>query len=104
MRTQSNRATRRKLEREVLHRVDKIEDEAARCEIIQLHTDAWADICYLGTLDNGNDFVLRASPDGLTYGEREEDGFCLFERYGPDGGHLYGFGGDGYDLETAVFQ
>jgi len=101
---QPNRATRRKLEREVLHRVDRIEDGTARCEIIQLHTDAWADICYFGTLDNGNDFALRAAPYGLIWGEQESDGFCSFEIYGPDGEHLYGFGGDGYDLEKVVLR
>ena len=102
MMAQPNRATRRKLGREVLRRVDKIEDEVARYEIIQLHADAWADICYFGTLDNGKDFALRASPDGITWGEQEEDGFCSFEIYGADGGHLYGYGGDGYDLETEM--
>ena len=99
---QPNRATRRKLERVVLRLVDKIEDEAARREIILVHTDAWAEVCYFGTLDSGNDFALRVSPDGLTWGEKEEDGFCSFEVYSPDGGHLYGFGGDGYDLEKVI--
>jgi len=104
MMAQPNRASRRRLKREVLHRVDKIEDETARSEIIQLHTDAWADICYLGTLENGNDFALRASQDGLIWGEQEEDGFCSFEVYGPYGEHLYGFGGDGYNLEEVVLN
>lgn len=99
-----NRATRRRLERETLRRVEKIEDEAARREIIQLHTDVCADVCYLGILDGGKDFVLRVSPDGLTWGEREKDGFCAFEVYGPDGEHLYGYGGDGLDLETEVYK
>lgn len=104
MRTQPNRATRRRLAREVIRRIEKIEAEAARVELIQIHTEADADLCYLGTLENGNDFVLRVSPDGLTYGEREEDGFCSFEVYGSDGGHLYGFGGDGYDLEKVALN
>lgn len=101
---QPNRATRRRLAREVLRRVEKLEDETARRELIQLHTEAGADLCYSGTLDGGNDFVVRVSPDGLIYGEREEDGFCEFERYGSDGEHLYGYGGEGLDLETVVLQ
>lgn len=100
MRTQPNRATRRRLERETLRKLPKIEDEDARREIIQLHEEAGADLCYSGELVNGNDFVLRASPDGLTYGEQGKDGFCQFEVYGPDGEHLFGYSGDGYDLEA----
>ena len=99
-----NRATRRRLERKTLRKLPKIEDETARREIIQLHAEAGADLCYSGKLVNGNDFVVRVSPDGITWGEREPDGFCSFEVYGPDGEHLFGYSGDGYDLETEVFQ
>lgn len=94
-----NRATRRRLKQETLRKLPKIEDECTRREIIRLHADACSDVCYLG-----NDFSLRVSPEGLTWGEREEGGFCSFEVYGPDGGHLFGYSGDGYDLETEVFQ
>lgn len=104
MNRRPNRATRRRLERETLCKVERIENETVRREIIQLHTDVGADACYLGVLDSGNNFVLRASPGGLTWGEREEDGFCSFEVYGPDGEHLYGYGGDGLDLETEVYK
>lgn len=99
-----NRATRRRLAREVLRRVEKIENVAVRLDLIQLHTEAGADLCYSGQLDNGNAFALRVSPDGITWGEMEPDGFCSFEVYSEDGEHLYGFGGDGYDLETEVVQ
>lgn len=97
-----NRATRRRLERKTLRKLPKIEDEDARREIIQLHEEVGADLCYSGELVNGNDFVVRVSPDGITWGEREPDGFCSFEVYGPDGEHLWGYGGDGYDLEAEV--
>lgn len=101
MRGQTNRATRRRLAREVIRRVEKIEDETARVEFIQLHTEAGADLCYSGQLDSGNAFALRVSPDGLTYGERAADGFCEFDVYDQDGGHLYSGGGD-YELEAVV--
>ena len=37
--------------------------------------------------------VRQKVDDGLTWGEQESDGFCMFEVYGPDDGHLYGYGG-----------
>ena len=53
-------------------------------------------------LDSGSDFGLYFAPDGLRYGEQEADGFCQIEVYGPYGEHLYGYGGDGLDLEAEV--
>lgn len=100
--TELNRATRRRLEQEALRRVEKIKDITARRELIRIAREKSAYFGCSGTLDSGADFGLYFAPDGLHYGERDEDGFCSFEVYGPDGGHLYGYGGDGYDLETEV--
>lgn len=99
-----NRATRRRLERETLRRVEKIEDITARRELMSIARQESAYFGCSGTLDSGVDFGLYFTPDGLRYGEREEDGFCSFEVYGPDGEHLYGYGGDGLDLETEVYK
>lgn len=91
-----------RLEEGALRLVDHIEDITARRELMRLAQREGAYFGCSGTLDSGTDFGLYFDPYGLRYGELEADGFCQVEVYGPDGDHLYGFGGDGYDLEDVV--
>lgn len=102
--TELNRATRRRLDKRAKQLFVRIEDRTARCELIQLACEFCGKFSCRGKLAGGVEFAVCFSPDGITWGEREPDGFCSFEVYGPDGEHLCGYGGDGYDLETEVLQ
>lgn len=97
-----SRDTLRRLEDGASRLVDHIEDITARRELLQIAREERAYLGCSGTLDSGKDFGLYFDDAVLRYGERDEDGFCSFEVYGPDGEHLYGYGGDGYDLEAEV--
>ena len=97
-----NRADRRCLERRIKRLLSRIEENAARVELVELTQQLNARVTYQGSFSTGADFALCVTPDGLRYGERDTDGFCSFEVYGPGGGHLYGYGGDSYDLEAEV--
>lgn len=97
-----SRATLCRLEEGVSRLVDHIEDITARRELIRIAQEENAYFGCSGVLDSGLSFGLYFDDEVLCFGEREPDGFCCFEVYGPDGEHQYGYGGDGYDLETEV--
>lgn len=96
------RATLCRLEEGVSRLVDHIEDITARRELMSIAQEESAYFGCSGVLDSGLDFGLYFDDAVLCFGEREPDGFCSFEVYGPDGEHLFGYGGDGYDLAAEV--
>lgn len=97
-----SRATLRRLEDGVSRLVDHIEDITARQELMRIAREERAYLGCSGTLDSGLDFGLYFDDEVLCFGEREQDGFCSFDLYGPDGEYICGYGGDGYDLEEEV--
>lgn len=97
-----NRTERRRIERRMRRLTAHIEEQKARLEMIQLVQNIPAHVTITGKLDTGADFALCAAPNGLRYGERDPDGFCSIEAYGPDGEHVYGWGGDNLDLLQEV--
>lgn len=97
-----NRAARRRLDKRAKQLFVRIEDREARRELVQLACQFGGKFSCRGRLAEGVEFAVCFSPDGITWGEKESDGVCAFEVYGPDGEHLYGYGGDGMDLETEV--
>lgn len=97
-----SRATRRRLDKRAKQLFVRIEDRAARCELIHLARRYGGKFLCQGWLEGGTAFAVCFSPDGITWGEREPDGFCQFEEYGQAGEHLFGYGGDGLDLLEEV--
>ncbi len=100
--TELNRATRRRLDKRAKKLFVRIEDREARRELVQLACQFSGKFSCRGRLAGGVEFAVCFSPDEITWGEKESDGFCSFEVYGPDGEHLYGYGGEGYDLLEEV--
>lgn len=97
-----NRATRRKLDRRAKQLFVRIEERTARRELVQLARRYGGKFACRGRLAGGADFAVSFSPDGVTWGEKEQDGFCAFVAYGPDGEHMFDWGGDGLDLLEEV--
>lgn len=92
------------MDRKVRPLVKHIERKAARQKLVQL---AQAQPPYAARLtitgeNGGRDFAICVTPDGLCYGERDFDGACDLEAYGPDGELLLGWGGDGLNLLEEV--
>lgn len=93
-----NRKDRRHISKLVSH----IDRQSARAELIQIAHRRHCTLSAAGEVDRGRCFAVYVDPFGIRYGEREIDGFCTFDTYGPDGGHLFSWGGDGYDLLKEV--
>lgn len=93
-----NRKDRRRINKLVSH----IDRQSARAELIQIANRRYCTLSAAGEAGGGKNFAVYVDPYGIRYGEREADGFCAFDTYGPDGGHLFGWGGDGYDLLEEV--
>lgn len=103
MKQQFNRVTRRKLDKRVRKLVLHVDEIEARCELIRLSGEIGGPIIAKGIDAEGADFVICVTQDGIRYGT-QDDGFCELEAYGPDGEHMFGWGGDGLDLEKEVCQ
>lgn len=93
-----NRKDRRRISKLVNH----IDRQSARVELIQIARHRCCTLSAEGETSDGKDFAVCIDPYGIRYGEREADGFCTFDAYDAYGDHLFGWGGDGYDLPKEV--
>lgn len=93
-----NRRDRRYIYK-LVARMDRL---SAREELIQMSRARSCTLTAGGEMDGGKGFAAYITPDGIHYGERDADGFCTFDAYGPDGEHLFSWGGDGLDLLEEV--
>ena len=99
-----NRATRRTLDKRVRKLVLHVDEIKARCELIRLSEEIGTPIIAKGIDAEGADFVICATQDGIRYGTQDDDEHCELDAYGSDGEHMFGWGGDGLDLENEVCQ
>lgn len=102
METRLNRRERRRLEQKARHLIQLIDSIEVRRELLQLVQALPYGLIYTGRKRDGKDFSICITPDGIRYGEREKDRFCVFEDYGPRGEHLFSWSGDGIDLLEGV--
>ena len=98
----SARIERRRLKQRVKRLTERIEDITARRELIRLVQAPPSRLTFTGKVNGSKDFALCVTPDGLRYGEKDTDGSCDLEAYGPDGDFLFGWGGDNLDLPEEV--
>lgn len=75
---------------------------SAREELIRIARARSCALTVEGEMDGGKTFAVHITPDGIRCGEREPDGFCTNDAYGPNGEHLFSWGGDGLDLLEEV--
>lgn len=93
-----NREARRHIGKLISH-IDRL---SARVELIQVVHNRHCTLTIEGEADGGKDFAIHITPYGIRYGEREADGCCAFDAYGPDGEHMFGWSGDVLDLLEEV--
>ena len=93
-----NRKDRRRISKLASH----IDRQSARVELIQIARHRRCTLTIEGAANGGKDLAVCVDSYGIRYGERETDGLCTFDAYGPDGGYLFGWGGGGYDLLVEV--
>lgn len=93
-----NREGRRRIGK-LISRIDRL---SARAELIQVAYNRHCTLTVEGEADGGKVFAVHITPYGIRYGEREADGYCAFDAYGPDGEHTFSWGGDVLDLLEEV--